>query len=509
MTDKKKGKVYLIGAGPGDIGLITVKGLECIRRAESIVYDNLMNEELLSFARKDVRMFYVGKKGGDHFLEQNKINDLLVEEASKGFMVARIKGGDPFIFGRGGEEAQVLAEANIPFEIVPGVTSAIAVPAYAGIPLTHRDFTSTLAFVTGHESDDKNAKKETSIDWRSLANIGTIVFLMGMKNLSNIVDNLIAHGKSKSTPAALIREGTKSEQETIVAELGEICAEANARNFLPPAILVVGEVVTLKKELDWFETKPLFGKRVMITRPEAQAQELADALREYGASVINFPVIAIEKVEVFPLLDRAISELNDYAWLIFTSANGVRYFFQRLWDLGKDARACHSMKVCAIGPATEREVERFCIKVDIVPTSYISEGVVAAFANENITGKKILLPRAEVARDVIPETLGARGAIVDVIAIYRTANSGRTKAEFEKYVSDGEIDVITFTSPSTVTNFLEIVGGWKSVPANVKTACIGPVTATAMREHNIPIDIMQEAYTIPALAKAIAEYFVK
>ncbi|MEI7590559.1 MAG: uroporphyrinogen-III C-methyltransferase, partial [Deltaproteobacteria bacterium] len=476
---------------------------------DSIVYDNLMNVELLSYARADANLFYVGKKGGDHFLKQEKINELLVEEANKGFVVARIKGGDPFIFGRGGEEAEVLARAGISFEIVPGVTSAIAVPAYAGIPLTHRDFTSTLAFVTGHESDEKSAKKETNIDWQSLAKIGTVVFLMGMKNLSNIVDNLIANGKVKTTPTALIREGTSGAQETIVATLAEIYSEAKARKFLPPAILVVGEVVTLKKELDWFETKPLFGKGVMITRPQAQAQEFATVLQEHGANVIHFPVIDIEPIEDFSKLDEAIARIEDYAWIIFTSANGVRYFFQRLWHLGKDARACHSAKICAIGPATALEIERFGIKVDLVPKSYISEGIIEAFVDEDMRGKKVLLPRAEIARDVITEALTARGATVDVIAIYRAVKSRRSRAELQAHFDNDAVDVITFTSPSTVTNFLKIAGGTWSVPEKIKTACIGPITASAMKENGIPIDIMQETYTIPALAQAIADYFGK
>jgi len=501
-----KGKVYLIGAGPGDMGLITVRGRECISASQSIVYDNLVNEGLLAYAPKNARFFYAGKKGGEHFLKQEEINALLVAEASKGLTVARLKGGDPFIFGRGGEEALVLKEHNIPFEIVPGVTSAVAVPAYAGIPLTHRDFTSSVAFVTGHESDEKNARNETSLDWQALSHIGTLVFLMGVKNLKNVVDNLLASGKSANTPAALIRQGTLSEQQSLIANLGEIYEVAKKCDFQPPAIFVVGEVVSLREHLNWFENKPLLGKAVMITRPLAQARELATLLSAQGARPLFFPVIKIEPAADFAPLDKAILQLSDYAWVIFTSANGVRYFLERLFALGKDARALGATKIAAIGPMTARALEKFGLRVDLLPADFLSEGVVEAMSTQDLRGRKILLPRAALARDIIPNSLSKRGAQVDVVTAYQTVASGSSHADLEALFASTAVDVITFTSPSTVQYFWEIAGGW-NVPPKVKTACIGPITAQAMRERGIPIDIMQDTYTIPALVEGIKAYF--
>jgi uroporphyrinogen III methyltransferase/synthase len=501
-----KGKVYLIGAGPGDVGLITVKGRECIREAQSVVYDNLVNEELLTYARQDARLFYAGKKGGEHFLKQEEINELLLAEARQGLTVARLKGGDPFIFGRGGEEAMFLKEHGIPFEVVPGVTSAIAAPAYAGIPLTHRDFTSTIAFVTGHESDEKNARNETKIDWNALTKIGTLVFLMGVKNLNNIVSKLIANGKDAHTPAALIRQGTSCEQTTLVAELGSIHSLAQTHNLQPPALLVVGEVVTLREHLNWFERKPLLGKGVLLTRPLAQARELARLLSAQGARPLYFPVIKIEPADDFAPLDKAIGRLSEYSWIIFTSANGVRYFWERLFALGKDTRALGAAKVAAIGPMTARAMERFGLRVDLTPANYLSEGVVEAMSSEDLQGKKVLLPRAAVARDIIPRALGERGAMVDVVTAYQTVTSGRTRTELEALFASNAIDVVTVTSPSTVEHFLALAGGWNA-PARVKTACIGPITAQAMFEHGVPIDIRQDVYTVPALAQAIAAYY--
>lgn len=501
----KKGKVYIVGAGPGDPGLITVKGLRCIEEADVMIYDHLVSEDLLCYARTDVRLIYAGKQGGDHTLSQDEINRRLVEEASRGHIVTRLKGGDPFIFGRGGEEALVLAAAGIPFEVVPGVTSAIAVPAYAGISLTQRGYTSTLAFVTGHEDP---TKEQSDIDWQALAGIGTLVFLMGVKNLSQITQNLIRHGKSAATPAALIRWGTTARQRTLTGTLADIARQAEAVRFSPPAIFVVGEVVGIREQLNWFEQQPLFGKGVVITRPEAQSEDFARLLQDRGARVIHFPTIRIVPPASWSACDAALTQLDAYRWIIFTSANGVRFFFRRLGEKGLDVRDLKGVRFCTIGPATAAALEARGLRVDLVPGTFISEGVVAAFADQDLRGAKVLLPRAEEARDVIPSGLAGLGAQVDVVSVYRTIASGRQKTDLEAFLKRSEVDVIAFTSPSTVNHFLEIMGPDFVLPAKAKIAVIGPVTAAAVQKTGLPIHILQEIYTIPGLVDGITAYFL-
>jgi len=501
------GKVYIIGAGPGDPGLMTVKGLKCLREAEVVIYDHLINTGILDQVREGAHLIYAGKEGGRHTLSQEQINAKLVEEARRGQVVARLKGGDPFVFGRGGEEAEELARAGIPFEIVPGVTSAISVPAYAGIPLTHRRFTATLAFVTGHEDP---LKEQSEIDWKALAGIGTLVFLMGVRNLPRIAASLIAQGKNRSTPAALIRWGSTVDQETLTGTLANIAEKAEASGFKPPAILVVGEVVGLRKDLNWFETQPLFGKGIVITRPEPQAASMAALLRDAGARVITFPTIRIVPPESWDGLDSAIRHLEDYAWLIFTSANGVHFFLERLHAAGRDLRDLKGIRLCTIGPATAAVLESCGLRVDLVPETYLSEGVVAAFERFAISGQRILLPRAEKARDVIPEGLASLGAVVDVVTAYRTENSGRKPAELAEYLERGQVDVLTFTSPSTVTNFLEIMGAdFFPLPKGVRVACIGPVTAAAAEKAGLPVDILQETYTVSGLVESLKAFFTR
>jgi len=503
---EKKGKVYIIGAGPGDPGLFTIKGLRYLKEADVIIYDHLVNEEIIRQAKESVRLIYAGKRGGEHTLPQDEINRLLLEEAKQGNIVARVKGGDPFIFGRGGEEAEILAKSGIPFEVVPGVTSAAAVPAYAGIPLTHRGHTSTVAFVTGHEDA---TKEESDIDWKSLAGIGTVVFLMGVRNLGRITANLIAHGKNADTPAALIRWGTTENQETLTGTISDIAGKAEEKHFSPPAILVVGGVVDLRSLLNWYETKPLFGKGIVITRPEAQSEEFASLLHAQGARVINFPTIKIVPPVSYDGLDRAIAELSAYQWIIFTSANGVVFFLRRLKELGRDVRDLKGLRICTIGPATATQLEQLGIRVDLVPDEFISEGVVQAFEKINLRRSRILLPRAETARDVIPEGLAKLGTKVDVVTAYRTVNSGKDRAELEKLMNEGKVDVITFTSPSTVHNFMEIMGRNYVTPKGVRIACIGPVTAAAVKKAGLPTDIIQERYTIPGLVETLTKYFSK
>lgn len=504
MVEKTKtGKVYIIGAGPGDPGLITLRAVEVLSLADVIIYDNLVNEALLGYAPAQARFIYAGKKGGDHTLSQDKINTLLVSEALRGNTVARLKGGDPFIFGRGGEEAEVLAGEGIPFEIIPGVTSAIAVPAYAGIPLTHRGVTSTVAFITGHEDPTKD---QSDIDWQALAGIGTLVFLMGVKNIAQITRELIAHGKSPATPAALIRRGTSPQQEVIAGTLATIAVQAQERSFKPPAILVVGEVVELRHTLRWFDTKPLFGKGVVMTRPERQADDLARLLAAQGAVAIAFPTVSIVPPEDWSALDKAIDSLEKYDWLIFTSANGVHFFFARLQERGRDVRDLKGIKICCIGPATARQIEERGIKVDLVPRQFIAEGILESLKTVDLQGRKILIPRAAIARDILPEGLKNQGAEVDIVTAYRTINSGRKKEELMKLIDAGEVDMITFTSSSTVNHFMKIMGADFELPSRIKIACIGPVTAAAARKAGFTVDVCREEYTIEGLVQSLVHY---
>jgi uroporphyrinogen III methyltransferase/synthase len=503
MKKTKTGKVYIIGAGPGDAGLIALKGIDCLLEADVVVYDYLVSKELLKYAKANARFIYAGKQGGAHTLSQWQINDLLVKEAKAGNVVARLKGGDPFIFGRGGEEAEKLAANKISFEIVPGVTSAIAVPAYAGIPLTHRGLTSTVAFVTGHEDP---TKEKSNINWQALARIGTLVFLMGVKNIEKIVKELKDNGKPPETPAALIRWGTTPRQETLTGTLANIAKLARESKFAPPAILVVGEVVGLRDTLQWFDSKPLFGKGVVITRPEKQADDLAQLLIKEGANPIHFPTIKIVPPPSWCDLDAAIKNLEDYDWLIFTSANGVAFFFERLFAKKKDIRDLKGVKICCIGPATAQQVESKGIKVDLVPEKFISEGILKSFSGKNLKGKKILIARAAEARDVLPEGLKKLGAKVDIVTAYETVNSGKKKNDLETLFKENQVDVITFTSSSTVNNFVKIMGRSFKLPKGVKIACIGPVTAAAAKKAGLSVDIHQEEYTMEGLVGALINY---
>ena len=506
MKKTKNGKVYIIGAGPGDAGLITLKGIDCLREADVVIYDYLVSKDLLKYAKSGARFIYAGKQGGAHTLSQWQINDLLVKEAKAGKVVARLKGGDPFIFGRGGEEAEKLAANKIPFEIVPGVTSAIAVPAYAGIPLTHRGLTSTVAFVTGHEDP---TKEKSDIDWQALARIGTLVFLMGVKNIEKIVRELKDNGRSLKTPAALIRWGTTPKQEILKGTLADIAELAREQKFAPPAILVVGEVVNLRDTLRWFDSKPLFGKGVVITRPEKQADDLARLLTKEGANPIHFPTIQIVPPSSWRDLDAAMKRLEDYEWLIFTSANGVAFFFERLAAKGKDIRDLKGVKICCIGPATARQIQEKGIRVDLVPREFISEGILKSFARMNLKGKKILIARAAKARDILPKGLKKMGAQVDVVTAYETIGSGKKKKDIEELFKENQVDVITFTSSSTVKNFVKIMGSGFKLSKGVKIACIGPVTAAAAQKEGFTVDIHQEEYPMEGLVNALKKYFEK
>jgi uroporphyrinogen III methyltransferase/synthase len=498
------GIVYLVGAGPGDPGLITVKGQACIGKADVIIYDYLASPSLLQYARKDAECIYVGKKGADHTLSQEGINALIVTKAKAGCVVTRLKGGDPYIFGRGGEEAEELIAAGIAFEVVPGVTSAIAGPAYAGIPLTHRKFTSTVAFVTGHEDPGKEA---SGIDWQSLATgIGTLVFFMGVKNLPHIVAQLIEHGKS-----AVIQWGTTTRQKTVTGTLRTIEAAVRSAGIKAPALIVVGKVVELRQTLQWFEQRPLFGKRVVVTRAREQASELVRRLEELGAECLEVPTIKTVAPQDWTALDQAINRLEAYDWLIFTSVNGVNFFFERLFQRGKDVRALGRVKTAAIGPATAQRLLEFGLRSDLIPATYQAESVIAAFAAEDLTGKKILLPRAKEARAILPEQLCRMGAAVEEVVAYQTLAVENGADQLLEELKAGRIDLVTFTSSSTVANFRRLIPDalFDGLMENLTVASIGPITSETARRLGFQVDISASAYTIPGLCQAIVEHYCR
>lgn len=504
-----KGKVYLVGAGPGDPGLITVKGLECIRKADVLIIDYLASPLLLQYADKDAEIIYVGKKVGDHTFTQNEINALIIEKAQTASTVVRLKGGDPFIYGRGGEEAAELVKANIPFEVVPGVTSAIAVPAYAGIPLTHREYNSTLAFVTGHEDP---TKKKSKIDWEALAKgIGTIVFLMGVKNLDRIAQQLIKHGMRPDTPTALIRWGTTPKQVTVTGTLDTIAERVKNAGLKPPAIIVVGDVVKLRDTLNWYENRPLLGRSIVVTRAREQASELIKRLFDLGAECIECPTIKVMPPEDMKPMDTAIDNLSSYSWLIFTSVNGVDFFFRQLFEKNRDVRDLNHVRTAVVGSATAKRLFDFGFKSDIIPESYRAESVVRAFAKEDIAGKKILLPRAKVARSVLPLELTRMGAVVDDVEAYCTQAVKDDAASVLKRLEEHTIDMITFTSSSTVKNFHALLPPerFNSLIQGVTIASIGPITADTARNLGFDVHIVAESYTIPVLCEAIQQHYQK
>ena len=511
MAKAKKGKVYLVGSGPGDPGLLTLKAKECIEKADVVVYDYLANRVFLEYARKGAELIYVGKEGGRHTMSQDNINSLIVSKAHQGLNVVRLKGGDPFIFGRGGEEALELVKAGISFEVVPGVTSAIAVPAYAGIPLTHRDFTATVAFITGHEDP---AKETSGIAWDKLATgIGTLVFLMGVGNLPKIAASLMEHGRSSDTPVAVIRAGTVPGQRTLTGSLGNIADKAQKENIKPPAIIVVGDVVSLRKELNWFEERPLFGKRIVVTRAREQASDFLACLSELGAECVEFPTIEVIPPSSWKELDRAIGNLESYQWIVFTSVNGVKYFFERLEDSGQDVRNLKGIRIAAIGPKTADAIHGKGVKPDLVPEEYRAEAVVEALRKHRVAGSRILLPRAAEAREVLPRELEKMGATVEVVEAYRTVKPEGDRDEIRAMLGKGDIHMVTFTSSSTVNNFMEMFEGesdqllkWME---KVTVACIGPVTAKTAEERGLSVRITPSDYTIEALAKAIVDYFAQ
>ncbi len=500
-----KGIVYLVGAGPGDPGLITVKGMECIKKADVLVYDRLAGTRLITFAKPDAELIYVGKSPVRHAMKQHEINQLLVDKAKQGLTVTRLKGGDPFVYGRGGEEAETLVENGIKFEVVPGITSAVAVPAYAGIPVTHRDATSSLAIITGNEDP---TKEDSNIAWDKISTgIGTLVFLMGMGNLSMICAKLTEYGRSPETPVALVRWGTRPEQRTLVGTLKDIARKAAEANFKNPAVIVVGEVVKLREKLAWFENKPLFGKRVLVTRSREQASVLSRKIEQLGGEPWEFPTIDVIEPEDYTPLDTAVSNLAAYQWVIFTSVNGVKYFFNRLRAMKKDVRALNGVKICAIGPKTREALEERGLMVDYVPGEYRAEEIIAGLTGKVKPGDRILLPRADIARRILPEALTEMGAEADEVTAYRTVLGAGNAKLLREMLEQKKINVITFTSSSTVRNFVKLIGAdnLTDLLSGVMVASIGPITSNTARELGIDVTVEASEYTINGLIDAIVK----
>ena len=498
--------MWLTGAGPGDPGLITLRGLECIQQADVLVYDKLSNPALLAHARPGCERVYAGKQAGRHAMPQEEINRLLAEKARAGKKVCRLKGGDPFVFGRGGEEALHLREAGVRYEIVPGVTSAVAVPAYAGIPVTHRKLAASMRVVTGHEDP---TKPESDLDWREIAQTGgTLVVLMTVKHLGEIAERLVAFGKNPDTPAALIHQGTLPGQRTATGTLSAIAARADAAGIGPPAILVVGEVAALAGEIAWFEQRPLFGRTILVTRARAQASEFAATLEGLGAEVIQAPTICIESRADTPAMRQCVREAYRADWLVFTSVNGVDAFVEalRLEDL--DIRALGAARIAAIGPATAERLRELCLRIDLMPERFVAEALLEALdAQEDLRGQRVVLPRAAIARPALADGLRERGAETIEVAAYDTVREPLDAGVVER-LRRGAVDLVTFTSSSTVRNFAEALPADERQPVlhEVRAASIGPITSETLREFGIPIAVEAPESTIPALAAAVAAW---
>ncbi|MEO8596644.1 MAG: uroporphyrinogen-III C-methyltransferase [Candidatus Solibacter sp.] len=482
-------KVYLVGAGPGDPELITLKGRRVLEQADSVLYDHLANSALLALAPAHAERLYVGKKKADHEFSQQEICDLLIERVRRGQTVVRLKGGDPFIFGRGGEEAEALADAGIPFEVVPGVTTPLGIAAYTGVPLTHREHTSAVTFVTGH------APK--AIDWAKVGHAETLVIFMGLTTFPEIARQLIANGRDPNTPAMAVRWATRPDQHTIAGTLGTL--PGLLAGMKPPATIIVGEVVRLRGKLDWYERLPLFGRRIVVTRAIEQAGALAARLSALGANVLELPSIEIRPPADSGPLDRAIARLDWYDWLIFTSANTVRHFIARLDASHYDLRHLRA-RLCAIGPATRAALEALHLKVDLMPKEYVAESLVEAFTHLDLAGKRILLPRAAVARDVVPDELTRRGAHVDVVEAYRTVTPGNLNAQVQGILAQHP-DCITFTSSSTVRNLVEAAG--VEALRGIATASIGPVTTRTAQELGLTVTTQAANFTVEGLVHAV------
>ncbi|MFC4306138.1 uroporphyrinogen-III C-methyltransferase [Cohnella boryungensis] len=504
-----KGTVYLVGAGPGDPKLITVRGLEALKRSDVVVYDRLAGPHLLQHAKPNAERIYVGKLPDRHTMKQEDINQLLVDLALQGKTVTRLKGGDPTVFGRVGEEAELLRKNGITYEIIPGITSAIAVPAYAGIPVTHRELASSFSVITGHESPDK---LDHSIYWDKVTNAtGTLVFLMGVAKIGYISEQLMKHGRPSSTPVALVQWGTRAEQRTVTGTLGDIEAKVKAANLQPPAVIIVGDVVLQRDKLAWVEKKPLFGQRILVTRARSQASELVARIDDLGGEAYEFPVIETKLPESEGAEDQikqALSGAEDYDWVMLTSVNGVDYFFRWLDRFGVDVRRFHRAKFAAVGPKTAEALASRGIRADLLPERFRAEGLLDSLEEHLLPGQTALLPRGDLAREILPKELQAKGVRTVEIDVYDTILSVPDDVWLPEMLARGEIHVVTFTSSSTVLNLLEAlrrlgVKNPQEALANCEIACIGPVTAKTAEENGLKGTIFPEHYTIEGLVEAL------
>ncbi len=503
------GIVYLIGGGPGDPELCTLKAVRCLRLADLVLYDALVHPDLLKHTRHDAERVFVGKRAGREYERQALINQRLIDAAQAGRVVARLKGGDPYLFGRGSEEAEALAGAKIPFEVVPGVPSPSAAAAYAGMSLTHRELSSSIAFLTATESPDKD---QSAHDWAKLATATqTLVIFMGVRKLAGVMQHLIDHGRPADCPAAVIQSASTPFQRTIVGTVADIAERAHAAGIGMPALTIVGEVVRLRDQLRWFDNKPLFGKRVLVTRASEQSDSLAQALRERGAQAIELPMIRIEPPLDAAPLTAAVAALRSYHWLLFTSQNGVRAFFAELARQGLDSRSLFGLRIAAIGPSTAQSLEPFGVRHDVMPDSFRGEALAEVIMAEQkgMRDVRVLLPRAAVARDVLPETLRNAGAHVDVVEAYRTYGAAaETAQKLSELIDQGELDVVTFTASSTVDHTLAALGADGAQRLRGLTlASIGPITTDTATARGLEIDITADAYTIPGLVAALERHF--
>lgn len=498
----KQGICYLVGAGPGDLGLVTLRAKECVETADVIIYDALSSPGILRWSKPEADKVYVGKRAKNHAMPQEEINALIVRETAAGRRVVRLKGGDPMIFGRGGEEAAELAAAGVAFEIVPGISSAIAGPAYAGIPVTHRDHCSQLTLFTGHEDPTKG---ESSIDYARIAGApGTKVFLMGVARLREITAALVEGGADPATPIALVRWATTGRQRTIQGTLADIADVAEASGFKSPAVAVIGGVVGERERINWFETRPLFGKRVVVTRTRAQAGVLSRSLSDLGADVIELPTIRIEPPEDRRSFAELVTHAHEYDWLVFSSPNGVERFFDAFFAVYEDARSLGNPRIAVIGEGTAKKVREYHFGVDLIPEKFVAEGLIEAFKNESVENLTMLWVRAEEARPVIFEGLNALGAIVDECLAYRTvAETDDPTGAAERFREEGA-DLVTFTSSSTVEHFFALGLPW---PEDCGAASIGPVTSAALRRHGVEPVLEAGQHDIPGLVEAIRDHF--
>ncbi len=498
----KSGTCYLVGAGPGDLGLVTLRAKECIEKADVLVYDALSSPELLRWTQADCEKIYVGKRAKDHSVPQDQINAIIVERTKAGKNVVRLKGGDPMIFGRGGEEAAELAAAGVRFEIVPGISSAIAGPAYAGIPVTHRDHNTQLTIFTGHEDPTKGF---SSVDYAQLAMApGTKVFLMGVARLREITSAFIEHGAASDTPIALTRWATTGSQSTIEGTLADIADIAESMDFKSPAVAVIGTVVKERKKIQWFEKRPLFGKRIVVTRTREQAGELSAALRDLGADVIELPTIRIEGPEDRLEFAELVTHAHEYDWLVFTSPNGVERFFDAFFASYPDARSLGNPRIAAIGAGTAAKIREYRFTVDLIPERFVAEGLIDAFKKESVENLTMLWVKAAETRDVIGEGLTALGAIVDNCIAYRTVPETEDPTGARAKIEEEGADLITFTSSSTVDHFFDLGIDW---PEGCVAGSIGPITSETLRKKGTEPAFEARPHDIPGLVAAIVRYF--